>query len=439
MADFDLLEIETLRDDTTLPVYTFDSFEEFHATKEQYGTSKRARTVKASFVVVYSVWQNKLLARTFYIEEYFEKKQRRNLCYEVNRQLAGNSYKLHCRLTNSGFGGSGFKVWKGEDERGWQIGAYNRFHCFGLYNNFTGIDYVHYYQFNDPYLYLSCTKHKYCGCTQEYPKYNNNGLFEYLYKYNKHPELEMLLKMKLEPLVHNLQGFRWSQKGLGILGIEKDEIKYLYHFTLIEYKRIREYVRKWHLTIAQAKLVEEFVINKIPVTCRLITYFEEGNVTVANYRDYLRYLDMFGLPRENKYLYPKDFHEAHQEQIARYKVEKDKKVEESIRKKFKKLMKKYSHENDLYIIRPASSYTELIKEGQALHHCVGTYGKYMAEGTCVIMFVREKEHVDEPLYTLEFKNKRVVQCRGLNNCKPAEPALEFVRSWAKKNRLECRL
>ena len=65
MADYDLLEIEMLRDDKTLPSFSFDSFNEFHATENDYGTSKRARTVKASYIVVYSVWNNKLLARTF--------------------------------------------------------------------------------------------------------------------------------------------------------------------------------------------------------------------------------------------------------------------------------------------------------------------------------------------------------------------------------------
>lgn len=439
MADYDLLEIEMLRDDTALPAFSFDSFYEFHATENDYGTSKRARTVKASYIVVYSVWNNNLLARTFYIEEYFEKKQIHNLCYEVNRQLAGNRYKLHCRLTNSGFGGYGFKVWKGIDTKGWQVAPYNRFHCYGLVNNYSGKGYIDYYQFNDPYMYLSCTKHKYCGCTKEYPKYHNNDLFEYLYKYNKHPQLEMLMKMKLGHLVENLQGFKWSQKGLGIIGIDKWEIPYLQHFKLTDYRLIREYVQKWKLTVAQAKIAYDLKMYSFNVTRRLIRYFEEENVTTYNYQDYLHYLDLLGLPHENKYLYPKNFHEAHQRQIDRYKVEQNKGVDEAIKAMSDNLLNKYGLDNELFVIRPAASYEELINEGKVLHHCVATYGNRMANGECVIMLIRKKEHEDDPLYTLEFKNNKVIQCRGLHNSKPEDSALAFVRTWAQKNRLECNL
>ena len=438
MVDYDLLEIEYLRD-AELPQYTFESFEQYHAIEADIGKSKRARTVKASFIVVYSLFNGKLLARTFYIEEYFYQKVLHNICYEVNRQLAGNKYKLHCRLMNSGFGGYGFKVWKGKDNKGWQIAPYNRFHCYGLYNNYSGVDYVYYYQFNNPYIYLSNSKHKYCGVTEDYPGYKSpNELFEYLYKYNKHPQLEMLMKLKLEHLTHNLQGFKWSKKGVAILGVEKWEIPYLSHFKLTEYKTIREYVKRWKLTIPQAKIAYDLKFHSFDLSRRLIRYFDEEAVTVYNYRDYLRYLDLLGLPHENKYLYPKNFHEAHQNQIESYRVKKDSKLNQRIIE-LSSSLNKYSLENDVYVIRPAASYEELIKEGRELHHCVATYGERMADGKCVIMLIRAKELLDDPLYTLEFKDKKVVQCRGLHNSKPEEQAIEFVRDWAKKNRLECSL
>ncbi|MDD6467143.1 MAG: PcfJ domain-containing protein [Erysipelotrichaceae bacterium] len=436
---FDLLEIESLRD-ADLPEFNFDSFKDFHATEDAWGTSKRARPIKSSYIVVYSLWQKKLLARTFYIEEYYLKKERCNLCFEVNRQLAGNKYKLHCRLMNSGFGGGGFKVYKGEDSYGWRIGQYNRYHCYGLYSNYTGLEIISYYQFNDPFLYLSCSVHKYCGCTNDYPKYHNNELFEYLYKYQKHPQLEMLMKMKMEHLTKDLTGFRWSKKGVAILGIEKWEIPYLKFFNMFEYKKyLRKYCVKWHLTVAQAMIVRDLVKSDLTVSRRLIRYFEEENVDTYNYKDHLRYLDLLGLPHENKYLYPKDFHKAHQEEIDRFKVVKNSRLNDKIMKIFEELNKKYTFADDNFLIRPAKSYDELIAEGRILHHCVATYGQEMAESKCVIMVIRNKQHDDEPLYTLEFKNKNVVQCRGLKNCVPDDNAKDFVKMWANRKGIECRI
>lgn len=437
MQDMDLIEIQSLMC-ADLPEFNFDSFKDYHATEEAWGTSKRARAIKSSFIVVYSLWHTKLLARTFYIEEYYYHKQRCNLCYEVNRQLAGNKYKLHCRLMNSGFGGAGFKVYKGLDCKGWQVGAYDRYECYGLYNGYSYTFYINYYQYNDPYLYLSCSIHKYCGCNSEYPKYNNNQLFQYLYKYNKHPQLEMLMKMKMEHLTKDLTGFRWSKKGVAILGVEKWELPYLKYFSLREYKKcLREYAVRWHLTVTQLMIVRDLVNYKLNVTRRLIVYLEENTVHVYEYRDYIKFLDLFGLPHENKYLYPKYFHQAHQDQIKRYEVEKNELVNKKIIDMFEKLSKKYTFSNDYYLMRPVSSYDELVIEGKNLHHCVAQYGLRMANGECVIMVIRNKQHEDEPLYTLELMNKNVVQCRGLKNCVPDDDAKDFVKTWANRKGIDC--
>ena len=45
-----------------------------------------------------------------------------------------------------------------------------------------------------------------------------------------------------------------------------------------------------------------------------------------------------------------------------------------------------------------------MKEGRALHHCVGRndyYMKRMAAGRTWILFLREKERPEEPYYTIE--------------------------------------
>ena len=48
---------------------------------------------------------------------------------------------------------------------------------------------------------------------------------------------------------------------------------------------------------------------------------------------------------------------------------------------------------------------EIISEGQALQHCVGGYAERHAEGKTTILFIRRKDNLDTPYYTLEIDDK----------------------------------
>ena len=47
------------------------------------------------------------------------------------------------------------------------------------------------------------------------------------------------------------------------------------------------------------------------------------------------------------------------------------------------------------------------------------------------MFIREIEHPDIPFYTLELKDKKVIQVRGNKNKDPEQNIKDFVSKWAK--------
>ena len=87
-----------------------------------------------------------------------------------------------------------------------------------------------------------------------------------------------------------------------------------------------------------------------------------------------------------------------------------------------------------YAIFIAQSPAELVKEGNALSHCVGHngYDKKMAKQESLIFFVRKIEELDKPFVTLEYslKSKKVLQCYAYKNTKPEEKVLEFVnKKW----------
>ena len=74
---------------------------------------------------------------------------------------------------------------------------------------------------------------------------------------------------------------------------------------------------------------------------------------------------------------------------------------------------------------------ELKKEGEALHHCVGTYMERVRKGETMIFFIRRKEEPEKPYYTLEWHGK-VVQCRGSHNCDMTPEVKAFVQIFQEK-------
>lgn len=97
----------------------------------------------------------------------------------------------------------------------------------------------------------------------------------------------------------------------------------------------------------------------------------------------------------------------------------------------RKQLKKYIFAADGLIIRPAASQRELTEEGDALHHCVSTYGKRHAAGDTAIFFIRRVSRPKEPYYTLELDEKAltVQQNRGLCNCARTPEVQAFEDKW----------
>lgn len=71
------------------------------------------------------------------------------------------------------------------------------------------------------------------------------------------------------------------------------------------------------------------------------------------------------------------------------------------------------------LVRMAHDAGDLIREGREMQHCVGTYGRRVAEGQCFILFIRRAAEPDKAFYTVEIKpdltRLKIVQCRGYRN------------------------
>lgn len=161
----------------------------------------------------------------------------------------------------------------------------------------------------------------------------------------------------------------------------------------------------------------------------------------SDYFDYIRWLEEMGYDMRNDFnLYPKDFTKAHDDKSKEYVRFKDKQAKED-EKKFKRVMEQLRREsadidainmriNGMFIRLP-NKLDELKREGEKLHHCVGTYRDKVAKGETLILFIRQEKDPDKPFYTLEWKS-RVIQCRGYKNCDMTPEVRAFVDIFQEK-------
>ncbi len=127
---------------------------------------------------------------------------------------------------------------------------------------------------------------------------------------------------------------------------------------------------------------------------------------------------------------PKDLTKAHDEAVKLLNQLKREAEEKEYDMRLKKIMK-LEKEIKGYVFLVPHKMNELIIEGKALHHCVGSsmYLEKHRKGQTTIIFVREKEHIDKPLYTLEFKNNKIEQIRGKHNQLPPTEVKEIADIW----------
>lgn len=149
------------------------------------------------------------------------------------------------------------------------------------------------------------------------------------------------------------------------------------------------------------------------------------------YRDYLKECRELGLDLSDKQvMFPPDLQRAHERTMREVRYKQDEKKREAFAQQVEQLQK-WSWEKDGLAIRPAGSLQELVREGAELHHCVAGYADRMAEGKTAIFFIRRADAPDTPYYTLELRDKRVIQCRTLRNKSyELDPEIRgFVGSW----------
>lgn len=296
----------------------------------------------------------------------------------------------------------------------------------------------------------------------------------------KTKQLEYLAKMKLYNLVAEIVNEAYSVKDIinlsgknpmQALGVGKSDIPYLQKInpdakSLQLYKATVGYgaetayeTVKWYQTTSGIRHAESLCnVFRLTTPHKAIRYLTEQSERLINskeemipsdwcrrcryqdmrdvlqtWKDYLDMSQKLGYDMKNEFvLFPLHLTQAHDQANADYNERKEeikKREREGIAGMRAEMDKQYRWHNKQFLIRAPKDYTEIIAEGQKLHHCVGSYVDAVAARETVILFIRKTEDPGKPFVTLEFKNRQVTQCYGHHDTTPPKEVLKFVETW----------
>lgn len=166
------------------------------------------------------------------------------------------------------------------------------------------------------------------------------------------------------------------------------------------------------------------------------TYLEQGisNGAINLLYDYIKMSMDMNTPYIQRY--PSSLRLEHDTVAMNYKVVIDEKKEEKWAEWYNRSKElEYTPKKEEFAVILPKKAQELVQEGNAFNHCVGSYVDSVLKGSTSVLFLRDKENLTTPLYTMEIRNERITQLRGKFNQPATEKAKEFARQYAKEKKL----
>lgn len=284
-------------------------------------------------------------------------------------------------------------------------------------------------------------------------RYTGIDVFKYLRLYEQYPQIEYLTKLGLHNIAMSTQILRLCGKDKNfrkwIAKNRQDIVLSDYYVSSIikAYKtgkpiyEINNFA-KHKIKFDHADRMDNVKALVKKEVGKFLDYIEKQNTNFYSYRDYLDACQFLGLDMdEEKNRYPHNFKHWHDIRIDEYRSAKaliDEQERKEFYDKFAAVASKYLgleyDKKSVYIAIIAQKPSDLTREGELLHHCVGRmgYDQKFAREESLIFFIRTKEEPEKPLVTVEYslKNKKVLQCYGDHDSKPDDCVMEFVnKKW----------
>lgn len=288
---------------------------------------------------------------------------------------------------------------------------------------------------------LNMDRYKYCGI-----RFGAVNTWEYLTAYDENNKVEFFGKLKIP--VSKLLTRKCEKDGNFRRWLfemaKEDKIQYAGPQSIL-------YAYKNHISPIVAYDIV-FMANRIKYDAtnysyshlkgvdyvRLSEYLKKNDVGLSTYYDYIKACKECGVEMIESVWFPKDFEAAHELRTNQYDA-KQVKDKASMNEQFKARcneFRSYEMSGNTYMIVIPASIMDLIKEGKALHHCVGQmgYDKKVADGKSLIVFIRNVEDPETPLYTAEYglDQHKLLQSHGDHNCSLPADAAMFLADWVKK-------
>ncbi len=318
---------------------------------------------------------------------------------------------------------------------------------------------------------LQGTTWEYCALRQFYERTAiPMQVSHYLKMYLRHPLLiERLTKVGFENIVADVvyrHGFsdaldEMQARTHRILRVEKQDVSVLqeqkvgmpllkkYQAYVAIHLRGRAELFQWQLhnevseiptDIFQYMTAEKFmryIDAQFPIYCetRPANGYRDPTMEtlVITYVDYLHMCRRQAYDMKDKsVLFPKNCAAAHDREAERIQKINDAQKNKAFGMAYAGFARKAALSNEeLQIVCPKRA-NELVAEGRALHHCVGSYIDRVAEGRCLIVFVRRIEEPKKPYVTVEVRDGKIAQIHGDHNSDPTEEVKKFVDLWSRK-------
>lgn len=131
---------------------------------------------------------------------------------------------------------------------------------------------------------------------------------------------------------------------------------------------------------------------------------------------------------------PKDLQERHDQLVSQIREIRNEELKQNFKEMAIKNMELLDTlpKSDKYTIISPKNVDDLIKEGQSLNHCVGSYVTNFIDGFSKIFFLRRLEDVESPFVTIELnRHNDLVQMKGYSNSTPNRECHDYAASWVR--------
>ena len=266
--------------------------------------------------------------------------------------------------------------------------------------------------------------------------------YRYLTAYGKYNWIEHLTKNKLYSLIDSFLFYPYELPKLlnsdktslvDILGVNKSDLKFFKEIN-ISVEGLKKYKDLKSIGIIPSEEELNYLIKNNINTNELnnalkycsfkkaLNYIESqklnfyGSYAVNMWSDYISFCNMLKLDLKKDFiLFPRDLKKKHDEYNDIIIQNRNKYYDKAIHELYDEVSKKYSFEYKGYKIVVPTSADDILKEGEKLHHCVGSYISKVAKRKCDILFIRKLDDINNSYFTMEVRENKIIQCKGLNN------------------------